>query len=274
MSKKYKLVLSGSGTKFPVFIGAIKRLEEEGVEFVAVCGTSGGAIVAAGLASGLSASRDMIDMSKDFLPRLTSLLDPSLFSLFWNWGLIKGDILEKEFEKNLKGRIGESLIPLKIITVNYDKRSSENPYNIFCSETTPHISLSKAVRASMSIPLVFSPVIIDGDRHIDGGVAANFPIDIFGNEENVIGLNFVEKAVKTKKKAGGIKGLIGYILDIVDIFISAASKEYKDDAPNAKIFNLPVVQSGFDFFMSEEDVILMLESGYEAMDQALKHSPL
>ena len=49
--KKVKLVLSGSGTRYPCFIGTIQRLLEEGYEIEEVCGTSGGAIIAAGFAS-------------------------------------------------------------------------------------------------------------------------------------------------------------------------------------------------------------------------------
>lgn len=274
MSKKYKLVLSGSGTKFPVFIGALKRLEEEGIEFEEACGTSGGAIIAAGLASGYKASSDLINLSKDFMPRLNKLLDPSLRSLFWSWGLIRGEKLEKEFRTFLPGKMKHTDIPLRIVTVNYDKRSKENPYNVFCSKSTPEADLYKAVRASMSIPLVFTPVKIDGDRHIDGGIAANFPLDIYGDSENVIGLNFMASPKKRKTRQWGVKALIGYILNVVDIFINAASKEYIDDAPQARIFNLPTVQDGLDFFMSEEDVDLMISEGYKAVDEALKVRPL
>ena len=36
--------------------------------------------------------------------------------------------------------------------------------------------LGRVVRASMSIPIVFEPVVIDGDRMVDGGLAANVPV--------------------------------------------------------------------------------------------------
>ena len=80
MAKTYKLVLSGSGTRYSCFIGAIKRLFEEGIEIDEVCGTSGGGIIAAGL--GWKYDKDNPLDSIEFLEEIAfelmpgGLLDP------------------------------------------------------------------------------------------------------------------------------------------------------------------------------------------------------
>ena len=40
------------------------------------------------------------------------------------------------------------------------------------------MDLYKAIRASIAIPVVFKPIIIDGKRLVDGGVTNNLPIDV------------------------------------------------------------------------------------------------
>lgn len=270
MAKKYKLVLSGSGMRFPVFVGALKRLYEEGIEITEVCGTSGGAIVAAGLACGYDPASSMIDLCREFLPKTTKFLDPSIISLLFSWGLIKGEIIEKEFKKYYAPTFKDTKIPLRIITVNYETHSIKHPYNVFSTHGTPDVDLSKAVRASMSIPIVFSPVIINGDRHVDGGLGANFPVDIFGQDEKVIGLHFGGGEVNRSKKPKGMFGLPGYMLDMIDIMMSSTTREYIEDVPNAKIFRLKTDVNTLDFFISIDDVNKMIEEGYNQVEYQLR----
>lgn len=48
----------------------------------------------------------------------------------------------------------------------------------------------EAIRASCSIPIIFSPVIIDGVHYVDGGLFHNFPVSIIRDRcEMVIGVN-------------------------------------------------------------------------------------
>jgi len=52
--KKVNVALAGSGQLYPVFVGALICLKERGLEIAEISGTSGGAIIAAALASGLA----------------------------------------------------------------------------------------------------------------------------------------------------------------------------------------------------------------------------
>lgn len=266
--KKVKLVLSGSGTRFPVFAGAIKRLVEEGYEFEAVCGTSGGAIIGAGIGLGFDSDK-IVDICLSILPGLQRLLDPSLWTFFWKWGLLKGSKIEEELLRHTEGaKFGDSKIPLKVVTVNYDKANTLEPYHVFSTEDTPDICIARAVRASMSIPFVFEPVVINDDRYVDGGVGANFPIDIYGEDAtDVIGLNMFPNHDAPKRRT---KHLIEYVFTIMDIFSSATLKEYIADAHGAQVINLKTKHGGLNFFMTEEEVIDMIEEGYNCVDTWLK----
>jgi len=271
MSKKIKLVISGSGTRFPMFVGAIKRLHEEGYEITHVCGTSGGAIIAACVACGMS-TEDMYNFCLDILGDFSKLADPSLWSLIWNWGLIRGRKIENEFNKVFYKAFSQTKVPLKILTVNYDTSSVDEPYNVFCTKLTPDMNIAKAVRASMSSPLVFEPVTINNHRHIDGGIVANFPIDIYGKEgSDVVGLHIapLNNKVLTRKKTKGLLGLAQYIVDITDIFISAATKEYIEDVNGATIIPLRTDFPSMSMELSQENIKIMFDQGYNSAHQYL-----
>jgi predicted acylesterase/phospholipase RssA len=87
------VAISGSGQLYPVFIGALRCLSDRGFKIAEISATSGGAIIAAALASGYNPSTTMVDLVKRTLPLRNGLFDPSLFTFFFNWGFIKGMII-------------------------------------------------------------------------------------------------------------------------------------------------------------------------------------
>ncbi|HHD75464.1 MAG TPA: hypothetical protein ENK95_01415 [Campylobacterales bacterium] len=92
---KITLSLSGGGLRGAAHVGAIKFLEEQGVEVTAVAGSSAGAIVGLFLAYGLK-SDDMLDF-------LNSLKKKELF--VWasgDLGIFKMDKLEKKIKEYIK----------------------------------------------------------------------------------------------------------------------------------------------------------------------------
>lgn len=264
MTKKVKLVLSGSGCLYPVHVGAVLRLAEAGYEFEEVCGTSGGSIVAAALASGYPANSELIKMVKKTLPAKGGLIDLSIFTLVFNWGLIKGDKIEKTFDKYFVKKFSECKIPLHVVTTNLDKQE----VRVFSNKTDPNMSISHAVRASMSIPGVFAPVKIDGELHVDGGLMANYFLDLFGNGTDVIGLRF--KSVSDDKKGTKVKNPIEYIQRCIDSLIMGSTNEHIDDATFARTILLESKHNGMDFNMTDSDVDEMIEEGYRSADKWLK----
>ena len=52
--------------------------------------------------------------------------------------------------------------------------------------TTPNNKVMDSVVASMSIPMLFAPTIINGDYYVDGGVLDNLPFSVFPPEESLI----------------------------------------------------------------------------------------
>ena len=158
------LVLSGGGARGIAHIGVIEELERRGYEIVSVAGTSMGALVGGVYADGaidpFKAWMLTLDKRKVF-----SLVDFTLSRT----GVVKGD---KVFNK-MKDFIPDTLIEdLKIPYAAVAVDLINNKEVVFREGR-----LFDAIRASVSIPSVLTPVKTADGLLIDGGVMNNIPIN-------------------------------------------------------------------------------------------------
>jgi NTE family protein len=197
--------MSGGGAKGLFHIGVLKALEENHIPVDYVAGTSMGAIVA-GLYSMGYTPDEMIDYFslQNFDALLNGIiplkyrfysqeLDETPEALYLNF-----DIKKKE----IKPILPTNLIPpyrmdLEFVNLtspataacrnNFD--SLMVPFRCVASDINTHKpyimrkgNLGTAIRASMSYPFVFKPVLIDSTLLFDGGVYNNFPWDVMYND--------------------------------------------------------------------------------------------
>lgn len=282
-SKKVKVVLSGSGTRYPCFIGALWRLLADGYEVTEICGTSGGAIVAAKFAT----SYDKDDPRKtmqSLLETATSTLPGPLLDLNWfetafsfrpqnlfrkdrkvlslnTKGIFKGKKILKALQKELPSSFEETVIPMRIVTFN----NNMGEHKIWTA--ADGISLPHAVRASMSLPIIFDPVKLGGDIHTDGGITANFPLDVFGNGEDVVGFRFGSSGPTRRN----IKSKLDIAAANIDGAIESAMREdIKDASLRSRICYLHTRQGGLNLHMTKEDVGKQINEGWDSVDSWLK----
>lgn len=261
MKTKIKVVLSGSGLLYPIHAGAMCRLMED-FEVEAIAGVSGGSIIASLVAAGHSPESIKSIMMDTAPGDNLGLLDPSWFPPT-SWGLIKGNKFLKVFRKHLPPTFGETAIPLHVGTVNIETRSSV----IFSSDETPDADLSLAVRASMSVPFAFTPVTIDGDRYVDGGVASGFPLDIFGTGEDVIGIKIITDPTALK-----VNNLLDYGFAVLGTMMSAIDKEHIEDAVFARTIRVKTLKSGANLLMNKEEALDLYNQGYAQVSKALNQA--
>ena len=160
--KNFSLALGGWGARWLAHIGVIRRLEELGVQPVAISWTSMWAIVAALYAIGkTSLEMEQIIASLS----LMKLIDVDM----WQW-LIKWDKVEKYLDTILESKtFNDTLIPLKILCTDLNTGKS------IIFQSWP---LSLAIRVSIWLPGVFVPKNIKNIEYIDGGITANLPIEV------------------------------------------------------------------------------------------------
>ena len=168
--KRVALVLSSGGARGLAHIAVIEELQKRGYEIGSVAGASMGALVGGMYAAGdlykfkrWVTSLDMFDVFK--------LMDFS-FSLT---GFIRGDRVLNEIKKMIPDRNIETLgTPFTALAVDL-KNKKEVVFD--------KGSLYKAIRASISIPMVFSPVITEESILVDGGLMNPIPVDYVAKQE-------------------------------------------------------------------------------------------
>lgn len=159
--KDIGLVLSGGGARGVAHIGVIKALEEMGLQFSMISGTSAGSIVGALYASGY-APMEILKIIKKVSIRKS-------VSIAWAWtGLLTMGGLESFLKKYLPDNDFAKLKkPLTVtateIRTGEIRRFDEGP-------------LVPAVMASCSIPAVFDPYQLNGSLYVDGGLLDNLPV--------------------------------------------------------------------------------------------------
>lgn len=171
MGKAVGLVLSAGASRTVAHIGVIKALKAAGVPIDAMAGSSGGALVAAGIASGLEYDRQVEIVRQFAALTRTRRLD---FNIPPRTALVKGRRIHRFIDGVMEGRTFEDLdIPLKIVAADLDTGEEV----VYSSG-----SLADAIRASLSIPGVFDPWRRDGRLLIDGGVVNPLPVSVLRSD--------------------------------------------------------------------------------------------
>lgn len=181
------LALSGGGARGFAHAGALAAIEEAGHRPDIIAGVSAGSVVAALYAAGVG-PRDLMKLFAD--SKAKSFIDfrPR------KGGLMSIDPFIRFIEKNLgEYRYLEQLpIPTYIGATDFDHGQ---PVAFRTGEIAPRVA------ASCSIPIVFSPQIIDGTAYVDGGVLRNHPAWIIREKcDFLIGINVSPLEARLKDK--------------------------------------------------------------------------
>ena len=229
------LVLGGGGARGAAHIGVLRELERLRVPVDAIAGTSMGAIVGGLYASGMTpkeleqliADLDWAEVFQDAPPRedlsYRRKQDDVDFPIDFELGLNEGRL------QMPKGLIqGQKLSPLlRELTLDVahvsDFDELPTPFRAVASdiETGESVVLSEgdltlAIRASMSAPGIFAPVIVDDRMLVDGGLVGNLPIEsIKDMGVDVIIAVDVEFPLYTREQLDSAVGITSQVLTIL-----------------------------------------------------------
>lgn len=240
---KIGLCLSGGGAKGIAHIGVIKALQEAGIYPDMVAGTSAGSVVGALYAAGKT-PEEMLEFVRDgSLFKIYKVVLPSdgLTKLTYLREKLEQVIVHDSFE-DLKRPLFVAVTNL--ITGAFEIRSKGPLFDV--------------IVASSSIPLVFSPVEIDGHLFVDGGVLANFPVEPLTHRSDVIiGVNLMPQEPITEKSVQNIIGIATRVFAL-SVWANTQPQLKRCDVvispPNLEQYNV------FQFNKYKE----LLEIGYEA----------
>jgi len=160
--KRVSLVLGSGGARGMVHVGIIRWLEEHGYAIESIAGCSIGAMVGGFYAAG------KLEAYAEWMCSLDTFSMIKLLDLKGAGGLVSGSRLMEEMEK-LFGDVNIEELNIKYTAVASD---IEDEKEIWISEG----SLLNAIRASISLPLFFTPFEYKGRKLVDGGVLNPVPI--------------------------------------------------------------------------------------------------
>lgn len=158
------LALGSGAARGWAHIGVIHALEEVGIRPAMIAGCSIGALVGSGYAGG------SLDKLEEWVRGIRSLDVMRLLDIRFGGGLIEGDSLMKSLQKQIEPVDIESLdIPFAAVATDL-----EAGREVWIREG----SLMQAVRASIAVPGLMSPVRSNGRWLVDGGLTDPVPVSL------------------------------------------------------------------------------------------------
>jgi NTE family protein len=196
------VALSGGGLRGLAHIGVLKEIDKNHIPVHMIAGTSAGAVIA-GLYSTGKNSTEMTELAQRV--NIHELIDAKFsvhhlikYGMKWLFtgkfrllsvipsGVIKGDRIEQYFH-SLWGNqsVRDTNIPIAITAVDLNTAETiffmtplRSDAKILNAKYYYNIQLVDAVRASISIPGIFTPKDYLGMALVDGAVKNNLPADI------------------------------------------------------------------------------------------------
>lgn len=207
------LVFKGGGVRGIAYAGALQVLEDKGIlsGIQRVAGTSAGAITAMLVA---------LKYTPSGIKNIVGELDFKSLEDGWNplrvpthYGIYAGDRALEWLETMVEVQAGKKATFLDLRTKGFldlhvvATSLNSQGVHIFCADNTPHVIVSEAVRASMSIPFFFRAAQVTGidDLFVDGGTVWNYPLTIFDNgkaDAGTLGLCLTDFAPAPAPKVG------------------------------------------------------------------------
>jgi len=185
------LALGGGGARGIAHIPMIQILDEMGIKPVIISGTSMGAIIGALFAAGVTGKEMEETMNGLSIKEIGKMVDVDWLS---RNGLVKGKGIVKYLSEIIPANRFEDLqIPLQVVATDFWNRSEV----VFSSG-----DLLEAVRASISIPGIFTPVKIGGKVLTDGGLVNPLPYDLIRDECDLLIAVDVSGSNKPDERSG------------------------------------------------------------------------
>jgi NTE family protein len=244
---KMGLVLSGGGTRGFAHIGALKALEEAGVQVDVISGTSVGSIVGALYADGYSPAKMLELFRKNRVIQLSRLTS-------FRRGMLSLSGLKKKINKYIQANTFEELkLPLFVTVTNLHRGEVEYAHEGL---------LAEKIVASATIPILYAPVRIKQELYVDGAVIDNFPVKPIREIcEKIVGINIMPKS-----QVPEIRGIRDVAMRTFQLYVHAMNR---DSSAACDLLIEPVDIAGFGYLGSKRGME-MYRIGYDAAKKQLE----
>jgi NTE family protein len=296
------LVFEGGGVKGIGLAGAYRELSDHGYQPACVAGTSAGSIMAALVAAGYTGAEleDIVlhkmDFTKfedgTFLNHFGAVGDIAQF--FSSRGMHSGkyflgwmrDLLAAKGKTkfgDLRDRNAtdpKRTYTLRVIASDLSARSMlVLPQDAEQLGIAPdELEIAEAIRMSMSIPIFFEPVSLNGHQIVDGGLLSNFPIWLFDTPPGTtpafptFGLLLVAPdqtaPLLPSPPGGAVKAIssdVDFLKAIAETMMEAHDRFYVEQANYARTIPIPTMGVGTtEFDIAPDRALSLFNSGKDA----------
>lgn len=273
-NNEHFIIFGGGGIRGLAYCGAYKAIEEYNIKVTGCAGSSIGAVFASLLSIGYNyneifeiladVSFDMfIDINIDFKKDAAI----SKGKIFLDW--IKEKIEKKFYGDNYKKG---QMPPVKFSDLNsklviYSVDLTNLKFNEFSSDKTPDFEIAKAVRASVSMPGLFTPFEYEDKLIVDGDLLKSMPLWRVSDSVKNVKERILEFRLEDNETPKKITNSIEYINRVYNA-ISGFATDYivdlyrqKDKFDYIKINTKDI--SVVDFFIPKEKKNELFNVGYE-----------
>lgn len=279
---KYFIIFGGGGVRGLAYCGAYCALKQNNIEMTGCAGSSVGAVFAALLTIGYDCAEiyELISSTgfklfRDINIDIGKEIAFSKGNIFYEW--IR-DNIEKRFygDEYIKGKMKPVTfkdVKSKLIIFSVDLNNMK--FKEFSSEQTPDFEIAKAVRASVSMPGLFSPLEIDNNLVVDGDLLKSAPLwrltsTIKNLDERIIEFRLednqtIKKITNPLEYLNRVYNAIsGFATDyIIDLYGQKDKFDYiKIDTPDVSVV---------DFLISKEKKQELYDIGYSAANLYFKN---
>jgi len=283
-------LFEGGGAKGGAYAGVIEACEQHSIRFEGACGVSAGSIAAALVCAGLPPNE------------VSSLLDTPFSSIIsvssrnWlsrgakamaRWAQLKGYKSSEGIETWLEAILRQALnsnqpvkfkdLPRPLAILAYDAKNGLP--HIWSTRATPDESVSRAVRASCSLPFYFAPVETGSNSWYDGGIIENVPaflIEELTQHTDLPTLAFRLKSTDTKIiEKPGFRGPLSRLFSKVGRVIEARSSATRPNYVDIRDIEIDIGNvATTDFSLAKTEQVRLKKAGQDAIAEYIKHASM
>lgn len=255
-----RLIIGPGSMIIYAFIGVMKYLQDEGVleTLEEISCSSAGALVGFMYVFFKGDVSKMLDTSLE--APLDTIAKPDIKSLLTKFGLIDADRFEKYMTK-IVGQITfkelYEMNPIKLHIPTCDIMSNKTIY--MSVDTTPDMKVAHAVRRSMAVPVIMTPV---SRRYVDGSVKEFSPFAPFLGKSDVLEIRYrCENSYNAKPL-----NFFQFLYSVVFTLIS--NRQEYTDFPRIDVYADPDFQL-FNFSMGLDQKLRLYTDGYHQAKKSL-----
>ena len=270
---KYTCIFGGGAIRGIAYVGALKALNELGIEIPTLAGSSVGSIIASLLAVGYSTDEIYeilvgvnFDLFRDIHFGFGKTFALSKGEVFLEW---LREVIEKKFygENYKKGenptvKFKDLDKDLVIITTDLTNFKCKE----FSKQETPDFEVATAIRISSSMPGLMSPIKYEDLELVDGDLQKSWPLwklseNLYPKNERVLEFRLEGDYDKNGKNA------IDYVNTVYSCVTSIATKSVVDEYGHKDSFDYVTINTGdiviVDFNLSKEKRKELIDTGYK-----------